>query len=76
MMRRLSHQAALVIACCLLGPLLAGALEGSPAAVLSETHYRLGTATEGEPVGMISFCAAGAAQTSESKSEKRGQSCC
>ena len=48
-MRRLSHKAALVIVCCLLGPLLAGAQEGSPAAVLPENHYGLGTATESEP---------------------------
>ena len=49
-MRSLSHKAALVIVCCLLGPLFAGAQEGSPATVLPETHYLFGTAIEGEIV--------------------------
>jgi hypothetical protein len=49
-MRSLSHQAGRGVVCCLLGPLFAGAQEGSPAAVLPEIHCRFGTATEGEPV--------------------------
>jgi len=48
MMRPLSCIAALVIVCCLLSPVHAGAQEGLPAAVLPETHYRFGTAIEGE----------------------------
>jgi hypothetical protein len=48
-MRSLSQKAGRVVVCCLLGPLLAGAQEGSPAAVLPENHCGLGTATGSEP---------------------------
>ena len=61
-----------MIVCCLLGPLLAGAQWSSRAAVLPENHYGLKTAAKANRRRMISFCAAGAARTSESKSEKRG----
>ena len=71
-MRRLSYIAGLVIVCCLLGPLLAGAQEGSPAAVLPENHCGLGPPLRASQRDMISFCAARAARTSESKSEKKG----
>ena len=57
-MRRLSHKAALVIVCCLLGPLLAGAQWSSRAAVLPENHYGLKTAAESEPAphGFLLCC--------------------
>lgn len=49
-MKGLSRKATLVIVCCWLAPLLAGAQGGAPAAVLPENSYRFGTAIEGETV--------------------------
>jgi hypothetical protein len=40
----------LAIVCCMLFPLIVGAQEDFPAAVLPEAHYRFGTAIEGEIV--------------------------
>ena len=49
-MRSLSHKITLVFACLLFAPLLASAQGDRPAAVLSETHFRFGTAVEAETV--------------------------